>query len=175
MNAPTARGAADSEAMAVLRDGLVLFANAAFLRLCGEDGPGLWEQVIRDGETRAAVAAGRPIHGRTVELSSAEGPALRRRISVEPLHSGAGGCAVLVRVSDGAADASVDDLRRAARRVAHDLNNALGALLVNAQLALELVGETSPAHADLVEARRAGEVAAALTGQLQALVRGEAD
>jgi CheY-like chemotaxis protein len=57
--------------------------------------------------------------------------------------------------------------------VAHDFNNMLGAILGNAELALEALGPSHPARADLLEIQEAARRSADLTRQLLAFARRE--
>jgi signal transduction histidine kinase len=186
LTARSADGPPDNEAVAVLRDGAIVLANATFLHLCGEAGAAAWDQVIRAAETRPAAAADTAAADtaaadtaaadREIELRQGDGKALRRRIRIEPLLGNTGQRAVLVRIGDGPAPApaaDTEELRRRAGQLAHDLNNAIGSLLLNAQLALEALDQAAPGRADIEEMRQAGESAAELTRRLQALSRGE--
>ena len=65
----------------------------------------------------------------------------------------------------------MEALGRLAGGVAHDFNNMLGAILGYAELALGVVADTDPVHADLVEIRKAATRSAALTRQLLAFAR----
>lgn len=159
----------------MLRDGAIVLANAAFLRLWGErDGAIAWQDVIRDAEARARLAPGNAVSEREI-VYPGDGRTLRRRIHVEPLSGIAADRAVLVRIGDPApaAAADLDELRRRASALAHDLNNAIGSVLLNAQLALEALVPAAPGLVEVEEMRKAGESAAALTRRLQALGRGE--
>ena len=171
MTARTADGAAETEAVAVLRDGAIVLANAAFLQLSGGKA---WQEAIRDAEGRARRLPGAAPAELDVELRADDGGSLRRRIRVEPLHGMTGERAVLVRVGGSAAAAGdPQELLRRAGALAHDLNNAIGSVLLNAQLALEALAQAAPGQAEVEEMRKAGESAAALTRRLQALSRGE--
>jgi signal transduction histidine kinase len=70
-------------------------------------------------------------------------------------------------------DARTDELRRHAAELAHDLNNAISSVLLNAHLALEALESGAPARTEVEEIRKAGESAAAVMRRLQALGRGE--
>ena len=171
MTARTADGAAETEAVAVLRDGAILLANAAFLHLW--DGKA-WQEAIRDAEGRARLSPGAAPAELDIELHADDGRTLLRRIRVEPLHGMAGERAVLMRVGGvAAAGGDPQELRRRAGALAHDLNNAIGSVLLNAQLALEALEQAAPVQAEVEEMRKAGESAAALIRRLQALSRGE--
>ncbi len=60
---------------------------------------------------------------------------------------------------------------RLAGGIAHDFNNLLGVILGYTELAAMRIDPASPAHAKLVQVRKAAERAAALTGQLLAFSR----
>ncbi len=176
LTARAADGATETEAVAVFRDGAIVLANAAFLRLWGgEDGASAWQEVIRDAEACARLASGSTVAEREIEVHPVDGRTIGRRIRVEPLGGIAGERAVLVRIGDSAPAAADDlhELRRRAGTLAHDLNNAIGSVLLNAQLALEALDRAAPGLAEIEEMRKAGESAAELTRRLQALSRGE--
>jgi signal transduction histidine kinase len=174
LTARSTDGASDTEAVAVLRDGAILLANSTFLRFWwGRDGAPAWHEVIGDAETRGVPAAGGAAVDREIELHQGDGRTIRRRIRIEPLHGTAGERAVLVRIAGDSTAASADEVRQRAGELAHDLNNAIGSILLNAHLALDALGEADPGHTDVEEMRKAGESAAAVTRRLQALSRGE--
>ena len=65
----------------------------------------------------------------------------------------------------------MESVGRLAGGVAHDFNNMLGAILGNAELALEALGPAHPVSADLMEIQRAAQRSADLTRQLLAFAR----
>jgi two-component system cell cycle sensor histidine kinase/response regulator CckA len=65
----------------------------------------------------------------------------------------------------------LDAIGRLAGGIAHDLNNALTAIAGYTELALNVLREDHPAHADIQEVRRAAERAASVTRQLLAFSR----
>jgi signal transduction histidine kinase len=171
LTARTADGAAETEAVAALRDGAIVLANAPFVQLWGGKA---WQEAIRDVERRARLLPATAPADLDIELRLDDGRTVRRRVRVEPLHGMMGEGAVLVSIGGSAAAGSdPQELRRRAGALAHDLNNAIGSVLLNAQLALEGLEQAAPGRAEVEEMRKAGESAAALTRRLQALSRGE--
>ena len=65
----------------------------------------------------------------------------------------------------------LDSIGQLAGGVAHDFNNMLAVILGNVEMALESVPVGQPAHADLLEIRKAAERSAELTRQLLGFAR----
>ncbi|HVP28240.1 MAG TPA: ATP-binding protein [Myxococcota bacterium] len=181
-------------AMALVRPGDVLYANAAALRLLGgRAGTGLLarraEAVLRRARSRDAGAgelgrAGAPhveqlrerivhLDGRIVALELSAGVVEWRGAPAVQF--------VLIDVSDRVQDAEeerrleaqlqhaqrLESLGRLAGGIAHDFNDLLTRILAHAELAGAELGESSPAREHLAALESAALRGAAITAQMQ--------
>jgi PAS domain S-box-containing protein len=171
--------------IAIARDGVLRYANRAFVEAFVGDGAAigarlaaLFERASADPAMREALAAGRAWSGEA-RLATARGGAIWGRVRLGPLAAEAGEPArLVVFVEDVTREHEAAELVARARRVetlgqltggiAHDFNNLLMVIASNAEaLSLDHEGEPGPAR-NILDAAARG---ASLTRQLLASAR----
>jgi PAS domain S-box-containing protein len=173
--------------------GLIVYVNPAFERRTGytrEEAIGATPRMLKSGEHDAAFYAtlwqtlgeGSTWQGRLVNLRK-DGTRFTEEGSISPVRDRDGRRVVnyVSVMRDITARLELEEQVRQAQKmesigrlaggVAHDFNNMLSVILGNADLALEGLDPSHPAHDKIREILKAGERSAALTRQLLAFAR----